>query len=135
MSNVRGIFGAHESDSGHREEPDVEDHESVARLSGSHGMFGSSDRLFAGDLDGELAMLEKPEGLYSTFLNSDLIAIGTNKLLEKRTHGRLTVRPPVFHKFHFKMTLERKKRTPLLRLLLRSCNRRESTAVGRWPLV
>ena len=56
MSNARAIFGAHESDSGHRE-TDAEDHESDARFSGAHGMFGSSDRLFVGDLDGELAML------------------------------------------------------------------------------
>ena len=56
MSNIREIFGAHESVSGHRES-DAEDHESDDRLSGSHDMFGSSDRLFVGDLGGELAML------------------------------------------------------------------------------
>ena len=39
------------------DEPDAEDHESDARLSQSHGIFGSSDWLFVGDLDGELAML------------------------------------------------------------------------------
>ena len=56
MPNVREIFGADESDSGDHES-DAEDHESDARLSQSHGMFGSSDRLFVGDLGGELAML------------------------------------------------------------------------------
>ena len=56
MPNVRGIFGADESDSGDHKS-DAEDHESDARLSKSHDIFGSSDRLFVGDLDGELAML------------------------------------------------------------------------------
>jgi hypothetical protein len=38
-------------------ESDAEDHESGARRSQSHDMFGSSDRLYVGDLDGDLAML------------------------------------------------------------------------------
>ena len=56
MPSVREIFGADEFDS-EDHEPDTEDNESDARRSQSHGMFGSSDRLFVGDLDGELAML------------------------------------------------------------------------------
>jgi hypothetical protein len=56
MPSVREIFGSDESDS-EDHESDAEDHESDARRSQSHGMFGSSDRLFVGDLDGDLAIL------------------------------------------------------------------------------
>ena len=47
MPSVREIFGSGEPDN-EDHDPDAEDHESDARLSGSHGMFGSSDRLFVG---------------------------------------------------------------------------------------
>ena len=55
--SVREIFGSGESDSEDHDESDAEDHESDAWRSQPHEMFGSSDRLFVGDLDGDLAML------------------------------------------------------------------------------
>ena len=51
MPSVREIFGSGEPDN-EDHDPDAEDHESDARRSQSHGTFGSSDRLFVGDLVG-----------------------------------------------------------------------------------
>ena len=45
MPGVREVCGSDESDS--------EDHESDARRSQAHAMFGPSDPLFVGDLDGD----------------------------------------------------------------------------------